>query len=223
MGSTVGHHCCCVERKCYDNRKNVCVGVPFKLVILFGDIFSRIFYFYQYGVHTHNEFFLGPTHHHTAIFFLRQRSLEGGPTCAGHMGSTLILFSCLFQTSSGSFIFSTDGGWGTRFMKYDHLFFTPQQKNFYFNFKSRTRSGRRRWSRFWLFYFSTRFLCRIGQLISWETDRTAVAYLSGWCLMCLFEVNGAWLVARWIKTDTHTKMISTACFWLLPLWPTGVK
>lgn len=110
MGSTVGHHCCCVERKCYDNRKNVCVGVPFKLVILFGDIFSRIFYFYQYGVHTHNEFFLGPTHHHTAIFFLRQRSLEGGPTCAGHMGSTLILFSCLFQTSSGSFIFSTDGG-----------------------------------------------------------------------------------------------------------------
>lgn len=101
------------------------------------------------------------------------------------------------------------------------LFHPPSRK--IFNFKSRTRSGRRRWSRFWLFYFSTRFLCRIGQLISWETDRTAVAYLSGWCLMCLFEVNGAWLVARWIKTDTHTKMISTACFWLLPLWPTGVK
>lgn len=101
------------------------------------------------------------------------------------------------------------------------LFHPPSRK--IFNFKSRTRSGRRRWSRFWLFYFSTRFLCRIGQLISWETDHTAVAYLSGWCLMCLFEVNGAWLVARWIKTDTHTKMISTACFWLLPLWPTGVK
>lgn len=81
--------------------------VSLKNLLSYLEIFSpNLLYIYiflfQYGVHTqHNEFFLRPypSPHTRPFFFLCNGHSRGGPTCAGHMGPTLILlFSCLFQT-----------------------------------------------------------------------------------------------------------------------------
>lgn len=110
------------------------------------------------------------------------------------------------------------------FMKYDHLSFTPSRKIIIFNFKSRT---------------PVRSSSLVEVLIILFFDSVSVSYRSvnqlgnGPHGRCLFigivsdvSVWGKWGVASCEvekHRHTHTKMISTACFWLLPLWPTGVK
>lgn len=159
------------------------------------EIFSLESFISTNMAYTHNEFFLGPTHHHTAIFSFDNGHSRGGPTCAGHMGSTLILL--LFVSNiQRKFYFSTDGG-----PVFSWNMIIPPAEKFLFLFKSRTPVRSSVLLEVWL--FSTPFLCRIGQLISWETDRTAVAYLSGLCLMCLFEVNGAWRLVRGGEKQTR--------------------